>query len=273
MKKVFLGTCAIIIIIATISIISILFDEKTSINNEDVSIGLQEEITDEQKFKALFSEDIFHTLESYEIQGNDNSKTNYKFEEQSTIVINPLFTQTAYSSNGFYDFYTGRCDESCLTVEIQENFDRQYISSGAAAIVLSILGYPYITDIDVDKEPSILDKYDKVILLHSEYVTQRMFDAITNHPKVIYLYPNALYAEIETDYEKNQITLIRGHGYPEKIIDNGFDWEFDNTRPDEFDSDCLNLEFREIDNGIQLNCYPEKIIMKNLELLKRIKQY
>ena len=45
-------------------------------------------------------------------------------------------------------------------------------------------------------------------MLHNEYVTQAMFDAITNHPNVIYLYPNALYAEIEVDYENNLITLI-----------------------------------------------------------------
>ena len=37
-------------------------------------------------------------------------------------------------------------------------------------------------------------------MLHNEYVTRPMFDAITSHPNVIYLYPNALYAEIEVNY-------------------------------------------------------------------------
>ena len=68
----------------------------------------------------------------------------------------------------------------------------------------------------IDKNPDMLKKYDKVIMLHNEYVTRNMFDAITNHPNVIYLYPNALYAEIEVDYENNLMTLIRGHGYPER---------------------------------------------------------
>ena len=66
--------------------------------------------------------------------------------------------------------------------------------------VLSLLGYTTITDIDIDQNPGILKEFDAVIMLHNEYVTRTMFDAITNHPNVIYLYPNALYAEIEVNY-------------------------------------------------------------------------
>ena len=80
-------------------------------------------------------------------------------------------------------------------------------------------------------------------MLHNEYVTRTMFDAITSHPNVIYLYPNALYAEIEVDYDNNTITLIRGHNYPESEIVNGFDWEFENTHPYEYDDTCLDMEF------------------------------
>ena len=97
-------------------------------------------------------------------------------------------------------------------------------------------------------------------MLHNEYVTRAMFDAITSHPKVIYLYPNALYAEIEVDYDNNTITLIRGHNYPEKEISNGFDWEFDNTHPFEYDNNCEQMLFYPIDNGWRSNCYPEKIL-------------
>lgn len=268
MKKQIIITSIIIGIIIAITLIVVFVNENTE-STENITST----ISPEQQFSALFSEDIFHTLKHFELQGNDNSKTNYKFEEQNTIVINPILTQSAYSANGFYAYYHDKCDESCLTVEIEQNFRKEYNSSGSATIALSILGYPYITDIEIDKDPSILDKYDKVILLHSEYVTQKMFDAITSHQKVIYLYPNALYGEIEIDYEKNTITLIRGHGYPEKDIDNGFEWEFDNTRPDEFDSECLDWKFREISNGIQLNCYPDNVIYKDVELLKILKQY
>ena len=94
---------------------------------------------------------------------------------------------------------------------------------------MRLLGYPYITDIDIDQNPDILKKYEKIILLHNEYVTMKEFTAITEHQKVVYLYPNALYAKINANYENNTIELIRGHNYPSEDITNGFDWEFDNT--------------------------------------------
>ena len=83
--------------------------------------------------------------------------------------------------------------------------------------------------------------------------------------------PNALYAEINVDYEKNEITLIRGHNYPEPEIINGFDWEYENTHPYEYDENCFNWEFYRIPNGEMLNCYPERKLISNIELLKEIK--
>ena len=124
-------------------------------------------------------------------------------------------------------------------------------------------------------DPSVLQQFDKVIMLHNEYVTRTMFDAITNHPNVLYLYPNALYAEIEVNYTDETITLIRGHDYPELGITNGFDWEFDNTHPYEFDKTCLDMKMYPIENGWMTNCYPENVFLKNTEqlvnLLKLIK--
>ena len=101
-----------------------------------------------------------------------------------------------------------------------------------------------------------------------------MFDAITSHPNVIYLYPNALYAEVEYDEKNNSITLIRGHNYPTADIINGFDWEYDNTHPDEYDTDCIRWEFSEIpNNGHMLNCYPEFFILKSDSLLTMLKEF
>ncbi len=96
------------------------------------------------------------------------------------------------------------------------------------------------------------------------------FDAITNHPNVVYLYPNALYAEVTFDEQENSITLVRGHGYPTPEITNGFDWKFDNTHPYEYDTECENWEFHSIDNGYMLNCYPEKRLSFDIELVKTI---
>ncbi len=142
---------------------------------------------------------------------------------------------------------------------------------GNGAQILKLLNYNFLSDIDVDKNPDILKDFDKVILLHNEYVTKTEFDAITSHPNVIYLYPNALYAEITVNYEQNTITLLRGHGFPEKSIDNGFDWKFDNTRPYEFDRKCENWKFYEISNGKMLNCFPEEQLYKDASLLRSLK--
>jgi len=195
-------------------------------------------------------------------------------DTQKAAVVFPTFTSAAYGEPGFYTYYRGECDE-CTTTNIK--IPRLFFpSSGNAIQSFSLMGYKVLDDIEIDKNPSILEKYDKIIMLHNEYVTQTMFDAITNHPNVIYLYPNALYAEIEVDYETNFITLIRGHGYPESGISNGFDWEFDNTHPYEYDTECSNMEFYRIDNGWMTNCYPEQVFTNSVngtyKILKLIKE-
>ncbi len=167
-------------------------------------------------------------------------------DPQKTVVVYPYFTSAAYNEPGFYQYYSGECDD-CTTTKITQP-TVLYTSSGIGHQALTILGYPSIPDIEIDKNPSILQQFDKVIMLHNEYVTRVMFDAITNHPNVFYLYPNALYAEIEVNYMDETITLIRGHNYPEPEITNGFDWEFDNTHPYEFDSACLEMTIYKTEN-------------------------
>jgi len=197
-------------------------------------------------------------------------------DPQKTVVVYPYFTFVAYNEPGFYTYYRGECDD-CTTAKFVPPtlFYNEYVSSGIGHQALTLLGYPTITDTDIDQNPGILQQFDKVIMLHNEYVTRAMFDAITSHPNVIYLYPNALYAEIEVDYVDETITLIRGHNYPEPEISNGFDWEFDNTHPYEYDSLCADMEFYQIENGWMTNCYPENFFLKDhtglFNLLKTIK--
>ena len=191
-------------------------------------------------------------------------------DPQKAAVVFPIFTDSAYDPFGFYDYYRGYCD-SCTTTKISDG-ELNYNSSVNGYQLLTLLGYSPITDIDIDKNPSILKKYDKIVMLHNEYVTRAMFDAITSHPNVIYLYPNALYAEIEVDYDNNTITLIRGHNYPEQEIVNGFDWEFENTHPYEYDNNCQEMKFYKIDNGWQTNCYPEKVLPASPDIFKVIKE-
>ena len=194
-------------------------------------------------------------------------------DPQKTVVVYPLFTGIAYTEPGFYTYYRGDCD-SCTTTKFSHH-SPTYSASGMGYQALSLLGYDVITDMDLDKNPGILAQFDSVIMLHNEYVTRTMFDAITSHPNVLYLYPNALYAEIEVDYSNQTITLIRGHNYPDPEITNGFDWQFDNTHPYEYDNQCLNMEFYKIDNGWMTNCYPENVFLRDTEqlvqLLKAIK--
>lgn len=207
----------------------------------------------------------------FELDPNNQSLYDeLKNTDEKTVVIFPIFTAVAYNDPGFYNYYRNECDSQCLTVPIKPILRAEIGGNGAQ--ILKLLNYNFLSDIDIDKNPKILDNFDKVILLHNEYVTKKQFDAITSHPNVIYLYPNALHAEIEVDYDQNTITLIRGHGYPDKEIDNGFDWEFDNTRPYEFDLDCDNWEFYEIDNGKMLNCFPERQLYEDKSLLKALKE-
>ena len=188
------------------------------------------------------------------------------------LVIVPIFTGSAYAPLGFYDYYEKQCDKKCLTTKIISTDELNSTSSANAVKILKLLGYDSITDLELHQNPNILNNYEKIILLHNEYVTKIMFDALTSHQNVIYLYPNALYAEIEVDVNDNEITLIRGHGFPTKNIDNGFDWEFDNTRPYEYDKKCDNWKFFDIPNGKMLNCYPEQKIWKSSSLLKALKE-
>ena len=197
-------------------------------------------------------------------------------DPQKTAVVYPYFTYVAYNEPGFYTYFRGDCD-SCTTTKFLPSslLNNEYVTSGLGHQALTLLGYTALSDEEIDMNPSILQQFDKVIMLHNEYVTRTMFDAITNHPNVFYLYPNALYAEIEVDYIDETITLIRGHNYPEPEIINGFDWEFDNTHPYEYDSLCLDMEIYQIENGQMTTCYPENLFLQNTQqlfnLLKFIK--
>ena len=190
-----------------------------------------------------------------------------------TVVIYPVFTSAAYHEHGFYTYYDGNCNESCITDLSFEDVEITYNSSGTTAQILHAVGYDFITDIDVDKNPEILQNYDTVILLHNEYVTKKMFDAISSHPSLIFLAPNALYAEIEVNYDDNTMTLIRGHQYPPpESPANGFDYGIEQEfHHYEYDAECLEWEFIEIENGFHLNCYPDGVLPQNLDILLKMK--
>jgi hypothetical protein len=187
--------------------------------------------------------------------------------KENVVVIYPIFTASAYSDGGFYDYYKGKCNTSCLTTTIKDV--SAYETSKNGIKVLEWYGFKMIDDIDVDKNPDILKNYTTVILLHNEYVTIKEFNAILNHPNVIYMYPNALYAVIT--FENDKINLIRGHNYPDISIRNGFNWKNDNTVI-ETNSECRDWNFYKVDNGYMLNCYPDNVIKRKPEILLAMNQ-
>ena len=192
----------------------------------------------------------------------------------SSVVIYPIFTSAAYQEPGFYTYYRGECDESCITdVSFDVNVF-EYTSSGLTAQIMYLLGYDFLTDIEVDQNPQLLQNYETVILLHNEYLTKKAFDAISSHPNLIFLFPNALYAEIDVNYDDNTMTLIRGHQYPPpENPANGFDYDIEERFHDfEYDTDCIDWEFIEFENGHHLNCYPELSDQKLLDILVSMKE-
>lgn len=194
------------------------------------------------------------------------------FDKPKDIVfIYPSFTQAAYGPHGFYHYYRKQCDSSCLTVSIPDSVNGFQASSIVSAWVLKLLDYPYVMDQDVDKNPNILKQFKRVIVLHNEYVTQKEFDAITSHPDVIFLYPNALYARVTTNYTNNTITLVRGHGYPDASVKNGFGWSPDNTKY-EYNVKCNDWNFYRQNNYTLLNCYPEYHILVSKEMLQLLQK-
>jgi len=96
----------------------------------------------------------------------------YDNEEKALFII-PTFTASAYSENAFYDYFSGNCDNSCLTVKIVSEDKLNYNSSANAVKILRLLGYDSITDLELHENPNILNNYDKVILLHNEYISKK----------------------------------------------------------------------------------------------------
>ena len=209
----------------------------------------------------------YQFVEGLKIDPNSSGPAN-----KNTIVIYPTFTSAAYSEPGFYTYFAGKCDESCITDLSFANPELKYTSSGMGTQLLRTLGYNFISDVDVDKNPEILKNYDTLILLHNEYVTKQMFDAISTHPNIIFLYPNALYAEIEVNHDDQTMTLIRGHNYPQPEIKNGFNYSIEEQFHEyEYDAECFDWKFIPFENGHALNCYPDAVIWDYPDILNQLR--
>jgi len=301
-KNIIIITCAII----SISVLSLIFamNSETSVTLPETSVTLPETsgmmsdyiknlsntnphnvFLDVDYFDTYFTDEDFTRIQNnleYPIDALKITLSESTAEQlidilkpnDGTVVIYPTFTSIAYHEPGFYTYFRGDCDESCIIDVPLVNPEFKYTSSGLTAQILYHVGYDFLTDIQVDQNPELLQNYDTVILLHNEYVTKKAFDAISSHPNLIFLFPNALYAEIDVNYDDNTMTLIRGHQYPPpENPDNGFDYDIEiEFHHYEYDIECLEWEFIEFENGHHLNCYPDGVIYQNLEILLKMKE-
>lgn len=184
-------------------------------------------------------------------------------------VIKPTFTIAAYQPRGFYDYYRKQCEEECLTVTLDPKSETSIMSyagsNNGLNAILSNASVDVLTDEQVSNDPSILEEYQRVIVLHNEYVTQAEFDAITNHPNVFYLYPNSLYALVSYNTTNQTITLEEGHGY--NGVNNAFGWGPSMTTKNEYNTKCNNWQLDDVENGVMLNCYPENRILEDADMV------
>ena len=188
------------------------------------------------------------------------------------VVIKPTFTIAAYQRHGFYDYYRGSCSMKCLTVDLspkEHTENTNYTGSGNALFIIRRLNAAdVVTDQQVSRTPGLLEKYEKVIVLHNEYVTQSEFEAITHHHNVLYLYPTSLFALLSYDAANNTITLQRGHGY--LGVNNAFAWAPSMSTQNEYNTSCIDWKLQKAPNGSVLNCYPEHDILHDQRLWKEL---
>lgn len=213
---------------------------------------------------------------------SDDDIQKYSNHDLRTVVIFPIFTQNAYKDNGFYDYFKGKC-KTCDTVSLRPVVSNATYTTGLSGFdYLTQLHYPFITDLTVDQHPEILADYDKIILLHNEYVTKKEFDAISKHKNVVYLYPNSLFVEVSVNYADWTMKLVKGHGYdstqtppyPIKTgVASGNGFGYVTTSKYEYDLNCKNYKWEEMPNGITITCWPEFLIKADRSLLQVIKDY
>lgn len=177
------------------------------------------------------------------------------------VYVEPTFTQSAYQPNCFYDYYSNHSLVKDLVCPISDKSSERVNTADSrnAQIILTTLGVGHITDEDLTNGMRINDR--TIILLHNEYVSQTEFNYLnSSEPDVIYLYPNAMFAQV--DYSNHTISLVRGHGYPSTNITNGFNWVYENSQyelhgnPRTYDQ-CNGVDrWNTLPNGDrQLNCY------------------
>ncbi len=181
----------------------------------------------------------------------------------SIAIVKPVFTHSAYQKGAFYTFYdrhkndaTTQYDLNMLTTQVLNGWGQ---SRGALVYFYPLIKNNTINVItDVDVHNNDITQYKKLILLHSEYVTQQYYDNLRNFVEkggtLILFDANSLYAEVLYDNVANTITLRLGHS-----------WSFDGTRAEKSVGERWeqeNQEFIGSNYGGQ-GKYNEENVLKN----------
>jgi hypothetical protein len=160
-------------------------------------------------------------------------------------IVKPVFTAAAYKGypeKSFYGFYRKhsnvsqgtivKTDLKLLTTTVNKN---DWGSSGSVFYFFTLLPADRITirnyttilsDIDVNNGKLFAAdgsrRFDAVVLGFSEYVTQAEYDNykgfVETGGKLLFLDANNFLAEVKYNPDRNEITLVKGHG-----------WEFNGT--------------------------------------------
>ena len=211
-----------------------------------------------------------------------------RIDNSNSVVIFPTITLHAYKNSCVWDYYepiTDNClnfnindidfSDSVLDIWNVENSDSHYFwnTNLLGYQVFKMLDYEIISELEIEREPNVLENYDKVILLHNKYVTKKIFDAIINHQNVVYMYPGALSQEVELNLENQSLKILNPVKYPQdRNFNNDFLWMYDNTHRELKDcKDIIDPKFENVGNGIMINCYPENIL--HTQILKIVKDF
>ena len=179
----------------------------------------------------------------------------FQVHKPKTLLIEAVFTEQFYQPHGYYD------NMKIRTVGLNHSMTPRMIYSGSkTAFDLLSQSFSTTNDIEVTRHPEILQHYDRIILLHNEYVSKVEYDAIIRLPNVFYLYPNALYRYVDYDNKSNTITLVGNTGNPYSLSK----WvTSDSVKVNEFDGCLSGYKIVNYPNGKGMNCYPAAVFYLN----------
>jgi N,N-dimethylformamidase beta subunit-like, C-terminal len=179
------------------------------------------------------------------ITGFENADSMYgKFRITVNIaLVEPTFTKAAYDKS-FYVFYNMK--KNLLGLPLEKNVTRytnmlysnmsyqpskNQVESDECPCDLLVkhlkrlspqFNLSVLRDEDVHNNSYMFtqngtNKYDVLILVHQEYVTQQEYNNlkqfVANGGTMILLDGNVFYAEVKYDEETNKISLVKGHGW------------------------------------------------------------